>query len=77
MTEFDFNCKTAGNRLMRIANRRHYVAVEEARVRQTYRAAARVHRYIRREKRLNAVLLIASMTGIAVATWFLSSVGAN
>lgn len=77
MTEFEFNCKTFTNRLMSSANRQHYLAVEEAHVRQIQREAARVHRYIRRQKRLNTVLMAASMIGIAVATWFLTSVGAN
>lgn len=77
MTEFEFNCKTFTNRLMASANRQHYLAVEEAHVRQIQREAAREYRYVRREKRLNTVLLTASMIGIAVATWFLASVGAN
>lgn len=77
MTEFEFNCITAGNRLMRLANLQHRSDVEEAHVRQIQREAARVYRKIRCEKRLNTVLLIASMIGIAVATWFLASVGAN
>ena len=76
MTEFEFNCMTAGNRLMRIANRQHRSDVDEAHARQICREAARVYRKIRCEKRLNTVLLVASMIGIAVATWFLTSVGA-
>ena len=74
MTDFQFNCKTFTNRLMAQANRQHYLAVEEARARQTQREAARVHRYVCREKRLNTVLLVASMIGIAVATWFLNAI---
>lgn len=77
MTEFEFNCITAGNRMIRLANRQHRIAVEEARVRPIQRDAAREYRKVRYEKRLNTVLLVASMIGIAVATWFLTSVGAN
>ena len=74
MTDFDFNCMTAGNRLMRLATRQHHIDVEEANVRQTQREAARVYRKIRCEKRLSTVLLIATMISIAVTTWFLAVV---
>ena len=77
MTEFEFNCITEGNYLMSLANRQHRIAVEEARVRPIQREAAREYRKVRCEKRLNTVLLVASMIGIAVATWLLTSVGAN
>ena len=74
MTEFEFNCMTAGNRLMRLATRQHHIDVEEAHVRQIHREAARVYRKIRCEKRLSTVLLIATMISIAVTTWFLAVV---
>ena len=74
MTEFEFNCMTAGNRLMHIANLQHRIDVEEANVRKIHRDAARVYRKIRCEKRLNTVLLISSIIGVAVATWFLAVV---
>lgn len=74
--EDKFSCKAFADFLMIHANRQHQIAVEEAHVRQIQRQAARVHRYVRRAKRLNTALLIASMVGIAVATWFLTSVGA-
>ena len=77
MTEFEFNCMTAGNRLMRLATRQHHIDVEEANVRQAQREAARVYRQIRCEKRLSTVLLIATMIGIAVTTLLLTSVGVN
>ena len=77
MTEFEFNCITEGNYLMSLANRKHRIAVEEARVRPIQREAAGEYRKVRRDKRLNTALLVASMIGIAVATWFLTSVGAN
>ena len=77
MTEFEFNCITEGNYLMSLANRKHRIAVEEARVRPIQREAAREYRKVRCEKRLNTVLMIASMIGISVATWFQTSVGAN
>ena len=77
MTEFEFNCMTAGNRLMRLANRQHRIYVEEAHIRQIHREAARGYRKVRCEKRLNTVLLFASMIGIAVATLLLTSVGAK
>lgn len=77
MTEFEFNCITEGNYLMIHAARQHRIAVEEARVRPIQREAAREYSKVRCEKRLNTALLIASMIGIAVATWFLTSVGAN
>jgi hypothetical protein len=77
MTDFEFNCKTLTNRIMAYASCQHHLAVEEARDRQAYRAAARVYRKVRSEKRLNTALLVASMIGIAVATWFLASVGAS
>lgn len=76
MTEFEFNCMTAGNRLIRLATRQHSIDVYEAHDRQDQRAAAREYRQIRCEKRLNTVLLIATMIGIAVATLLLTSVGA-
>lgn len=47
MTEFEFNCMTAGNHLMRLANRQHRIDVEEAHARQIWREAARVYRKIR------------------------------
>lgn len=74
MTEFEFNCITEGNYLMILANRQHRIAVEEARVRPIQREAAREYRSLRRSKRLDAALLAASMIGVAVATWFLTSV---
>ena len=74
MTEFEFNCMTAGNRLMRLATWQHHIDVEEANVRQIQREAARVYRKIRCEKRLSTVLLIATMISIAVTTWFLAVV---
>lgn len=77
MTEFEFNCMTEGNRLMHLATRKHYHAVQAARVRQIQREAARVYRKVRCKKRLDTVLLVASMIGVAVATWFLTSVWAN
>lgn len=85
MTEFEFinamsdkhHIAVIGDALMAHAKRQHYLAVEEAQVRQIQREAAREYRKVRCEKRLNTVLLIASMIGIAVATWFLTSVGAN
>jgi hypothetical protein len=77
MTEFEFNCMTTANFLMSHAKRQHYVAVEEAHDRQIQREAAKEYRKVRYEKRLNTVLLIASMIGIAVAVWFLASVGAK
>lgn len=74
MTEFQFNCKTYTNRLMDYANRRHYLAVEEAHVRMIRREAAREYRNLRIEKRLYAALLTVSVIGIAVTGWFLASV---
>ena len=76
MTEFEFNSITEGNYLMSLANRQHRIAVEEARVRPIQREAAREYRSLRRSKRLDAALLAASMVGVAVATWFLTSIGA-
>jgi hypothetical protein len=72
-----FSCKAFADYLMGHAYRKHLLAVEEARTRPIQREAAREYRKVRYEKRLNAVLLIASMIGIAVATWFLTSVGTN
>lgn len=77
MTDFEFNCKTFTNRLMAYANRRHYLAVEEAHVRMIRREAAREYRNLRIEKGLYAALLTVSVIGIAVATWFLASIGAG
>lgn len=74
MTEFEFNCNTFTNRIMAHANRQHRIAVEEARVRPIQREAAREYRKLCCEKRLNTALLVASMIGIAVATWFLTSI---
>ena len=74
MTEFEFNCMTAGNRLMRIANRQHRIDVYEAHDRQDQREAAREYRQNRCEKRLDAALLATSRIGVAVATWFLTSI---
>lgn len=74
--EDNFSCKAFADFLMIHAARQHSIDVYEAHDRQDQRAAAREYRQIRREKRLNAVLLIAAMIGISVATLFLTSVGA-
>lgn len=77
MTEFEFNCMTHANRLMAQAKRRHECDVAGARIRPVCRAAARAYRKVRQEKRLNNVLLIASLIGIAVAIWFLTAIVAH
>ena len=73
----DFSCKAFADYLMNHAYRKHLLDVEEARTRPIIREAARAYRKVRCEKRLNTVLLIASVIGIAVAVWFLASVGAK
>lgn len=73
--EDNFSCKAFADFLMIHANRQHRIAVEEARVRPIKREAAREYRSLRRSKRLDAALLAASMIGVAVATWFLTSIG--
>ena len=74
--EDKFSCKAFADFLMIHAARQHRIAVEEARVRPIQREAAREYRSLRRFKRLDAALLAASMIGVAVATWFLTSIGA-
>lgn len=76
MTEFQFNTMTTTNRIMAYANQKHALAVEEARRRPIVREAAREYRKFRNERRLDAALMIASMTGIAMAIWFLTAIGA-
>ena len=71
----NFSCKAFADFLMIHANRQHRIAVEEARVRSIQREAAREYRSLRRSKRLDAALLATSMVGVAVATWFLTSIG--
>jgi hypothetical protein len=71
--EDNFSCKAFADFLMIHAARQHRIAVEEARVRPIQREAAREYRSLRRSKRLDAALLAASMVGVAVATWFLTS----
>ena len=73
--EDNFSCKAFADFLMIHAARQHRIAVEEARVRPIQREAAREYRSLRRSKRLDAALLAASMIGVAVATWFLASIG--
>lgn len=72
--EDNFSCKAFADFLMIHAARQHRIAVEEARVRTIQREAAREYRSLRRSKRLDAALLAASMIGVAVATWFLTSI---
>ena len=74
MTEFEFNCMTEGNHLMHLAKLQHRIDVAEAYARQDQRAAAREYRKVRREKRLNTALLVASMIGIAVSVLSLASI---
>ena len=72
--EDNFSCKAFADFLMIHAARQHRIAVEEARVRPIQREAAREYRSLRRSKILDAALLAASMIGVSVATWFLTSV---
>lgn len=75
MTEFQFNCMTTANRIMAYANKQHHLSVHKAHARIETRAANRQERYLKRAIVLDAALLAASMVGVAVATWFLTSIG--
>ena len=77
MTEFQFNCKTTANHIMAIANRRHHLAVHEARARQDARAAARQARDAHREQALDIALRVACIIGTVTALAVLSAVFAG
>lgn len=75
MTEFQFNCKTTANHLIAQANRQHHLNVYQARARQNARASIRLLKQRDREDTLDIAVRVAIAIGIAVATWFLSSIG--
>ena len=63
------------NALMDYANRQHYLSVAEAKQRKGTRADNRYTRSLKRAYILDTALMAATMIGIAVATWFLTSLG--
>ena len=76
MTDFQFNCMTTANRIMAHANKQHHLAVHKATARIENRAANRREREMNRAAALDTAVMAASVVGIAVATWFLTSIGA-
>ena len=77
MTEFQFNTKTTVNRIMAYANQQHYLTVHQANQRRYTRAANRYERELKRAAALDTAVMAAIVLGIAVATWFLTSIGAG
>ena len=77
MTEFQFNCKTTANRIMRVANRRHHLAVHEARARQDARAAARQARETELDQAIDIALRAACVLGTLTALAVLSGIFAR
>lgn len=75
MTEFEFNCMTTANHLMAKANRQHHLAVHQAKECQDTRAENRYARSMRRAYILDTAVMAAAVIGIAVTTWFLTSIG--
>ena len=63
------------NELMDYANRQHYLSVAEAKQRRGARADNRYTRSLRRAYILDTAVMAAIVLGIAVATWFLTSIG--
>lgn len=76
MTEFQFNCMTTTNRIMAHANQQHHLAVHQAKDRIETRAVKRLARKLIRVIALDTAVMTATVVGIAVATWFLSAIGA-
>ena len=77
MTNFQFNTMTTTNRIMAYANRQHHLSVYQAKHRIVGRAIKRCVREQRRATALAASVMVASLIGMAVAAWFLTSVGAH
>ena len=77
MTNFQFNTMTTTNRIMAYANRQYYLGVHQAKHRIIGRAIKRCVREQHRATVLSVSVMVASIIGMAVATWFLSSIGAG
>lgn len=91
MTELEFNdalnrvseednassCETAANCLMAYANRQHLLSVHKAKTRIEHREVKRYVRELNRATALDTAVMAAAVLGIAVATWFLNSIGAG
>ena len=77
MTDFQFNCMTTTNRIMAYANRQHHLSVHKAKARIEGREAKRYARELNRSTALAMAVMAAIVLGIAVATWFLNSIGAG
>ena len=75
MTVFEFNCMTTANHAMNVANRQQYLAIYRAKLRKGARADNRYTRSLRRAYILDTAVMAATVLGIAVATWFLTSIG--
>lgn len=83
MTDFQFiNAMSTEHRIAVIANdlmdhakRQHHLSVHKAHTRIETRAANRHEREQNRVAALDTALMAATVIGIALATWFLSSIG--
>lgn len=64
------------NSLMDYGSRKHHLAVYQAKKRQDARDDNRYTRSLRRAAILDTAVMAATVVGIAVATWFLSAIGA-
>ena len=77
MSDFQFNCMTTANYIMAYANRQHHLDVHKAEARIEAREAKRYARELNRATALDTAVMAAIVLGIAVATWFLNSIGAG
>ena len=63
------------NDLMEHASRQHYLSVHKATARIKNRAAIRHERELNRADALDTAVMAAIVVGIAIATYFLTSIG--
>jgi hypothetical protein len=73
MSEFQFNCMTHANYLMRTGSRRHHLTVLEAKDHQQTRAENREYRLRRRQKITETVVNIC--LGATIAIGLLAAIG--
>jgi hypothetical protein len=73
MSEFQFNCMTHANHLMRTGSRQHHLTVLEAKDHQQTRAENREYRLRRRQKIAETVVNIC--LGAAIAISLLAAIG--
>lgn len=77
MTNFQFNTMTTTNRIMAYANQQYHLDKYNAKTRIVNRAIRRCVRDQHRATALAVSVMVVSIIGMAVATWFLSSIGAG